>query len=185
MKSALFLAGGIVAAAILTGCASDSSQDTAGGSVEQQRWEKQIKESYPEWKPSQDTAKAAPAQTAPATVQQEPALPLPSDPAPTAVLVQNEPAAQEEKPFFTEPANFKVENNYGTYKTAPEPVTVKVPDIKEPVKHIVKKGENLSKISKHYYGVEHRWTEIYEANKSKISKPDLIQPGLELTIPSK
>lgn len=179
MKSALFLAGGIIATAILSGCASDSSQDTAGGTTEK-TWEKQIKESYPEWKPGQET------KTAPAAVQQqEPAqaLPLPADPAPTNLVVQNEPA-QEEKPFFTEPKNFTVENNYGTYKSTPEPVTVKVPDIKAPVKHIVKKGENLSKISKHYYGVEHRWTEIYEANKSKISRPDLIQPGLELTIPS-
>jgi nucleoid-associated protein YgaU len=46
----------------------------------------------------------------------------------------------------------------------------------------VVKGDNLSKIGKHF-GVS--WKEIYEANKQLIKDPDLIQPGWKLKIPAK
>ena len=48
--------------------------------------------------------------------------------------------------------------------------------------YVVKSGDNLSKIGKHY-GLE--WKEIYEVNKDKIKNPDLIQPGWKLKIPVK
>jgi predicted nuclease with TOPRIM domain len=51
----------------------------------------------------------------------------------------------------------------------------------------VKAGDYLCKIaedSKIYgYGKYARWKEIYDANKDKISNPDLIQPGWNLFIP--
>ena len=46
----------------------------------------------------------------------------------------------------------------------------------------VVKGDNLSKIGKRF-GVG--WKEIYEANKTLIKDPDLIQPGWKLKIPQK
>ena len=46
-------------------------------------------------------------------------------------------------------------------------------------------GDSLSKIAKRFYGSANRWREIYEANKSKIKNPDLIQPGQVLVIPPK
>ena len=46
----------------------------------------------------------------------------------------------------------------------------------------VVKGDNLSKIGKRF-GVS--WKEIYEANKTLIKDPDLIQPGWKLKIPQK
>ncbi len=46
----------------------------------------------------------------------------------------------------------------------------------------VQKGDNLSKIASRY-GIT--WKEIYEANRDKISNPDLIQPGWKLKIPQK
>ena len=51
--------------------------------------------------------------------------------------------------------------------------------------HTVEKGENLSAIAEQELGSQARWKEIYELNKDVIGKdPDLIQPGMELKLPS-
>ena len=50
--------------------------------------------------------------------------------------------------------------------------------------HKVVAGETLSKISKHYYGTDGKWKQIYEANKAKMKSPDDIQVGMELVIPA-
>ncbi len=51
----------------------------------------------------------------------------------------------------------------------------------------VKIGDYLCKIAErseiYGYGKYARWKEIYNANKDKISNPDLIQPGWNLFIP--
>ncbi len=47
--------------------------------------------------------------------------------------------------------------------------------------YTVQSGDNLSKIGSKY-GVS--WQQIFEANRDKISDPDKIYPGQELTIPS-
>lgn len=47
--------------------------------------------------------------------------------------------------------------------------------------YTVVSGDNLTKIGAKY-GVT--WQQIFEANKDKISDPDKIFPGQELTIPS-
>jgi nucleoid-associated protein YgaU len=49
--------------------------------------------------------------------------------------------------------------------------------------YIVQKGDNLSKIAKQFYGDPGKWKKIHAANSDKIPNPDLIHPGLELTIP--
>jgi LysM repeat protein len=49
--------------------------------------------------------------------------------------------------------------------------------------YTVKEGDSLSLIAKEVYGDMGRWKEIYEANKDKISDPNLIDAGLELVIP--
>jgi nucleoid-associated protein YgaU len=49
--------------------------------------------------------------------------------------------------------------------------------------YIVKSGDNLSKIAKHFYGDPAKWKKIHAANSDKIPNPDLIHPGLQLTIP--
>ena len=49
--------------------------------------------------------------------------------------------------------------------------------------YVVKAGDTLSKISQAVYGDPARWKEIYEANKSVIPNPNVIQVGLELKIP--
>lgn len=50
--------------------------------------------------------------------------------------------------------------------------------------HIVKIGESLSKIAKHYYGNPMKYHSIFEANKHILKNPDIIHPGQELIIPN-
>jgi nucleoid-associated protein YgaU len=51
--------------------------------------------------------------------------------------------------------------------------------------YTVDSGDNLSNIAKQELGDANRWHEIYELNKDVIGKnPDLIQPGMELKLPS-
>ncbi len=49
--------------------------------------------------------------------------------------------------------------------------------------HDVVSGDNLSKISKHYYGDPNKYMVIFEANKPMLSNPDKIYPGQKLRIP--
>lgn len=49
--------------------------------------------------------------------------------------------------------------------------------------YTVVSGDSLSKIAKHFYGDASKWKGIWEANKSQIKNPDLIQPGQVLAIP--
>ena len=49
--------------------------------------------------------------------------------------------------------------------------------------YTVKKGDNLSKIAKQFYGDAAKWKKIHAANADKIPNPDMIHPGLQLTIP--
>jgi nucleoid-associated protein YgaU len=50
--------------------------------------------------------------------------------------------------------------------------------------YTVKAGDNLSKIAKQFYGDPGKWKKIHAANADKIPNPDLIHPGLQLTIPA-
>jgi nucleoid-associated protein YgaU len=52
-----------------------------------------------------------------------------------------------------------------------------------PRTYTVAAGDTLSAIAKREYGAADRWKVIFEANRDKISNPDLIQPGQVLTIP--
>ena len=47
----------------------------------------------------------------------------------------------------------------------------------------VKSGDNLSKISKQFYGDPNEYMRIFYANRDKLKDPDKIQVGQQLTIP--
>ena len=49
--------------------------------------------------------------------------------------------------------------------------------------YTVVKGDNLSKISKQFYGDPNKYPTIFEANKPMLKSPDLIYPGQMLRIP--
>ena len=50
-------------------------------------------------------------------------------------------------------------------------------------KHTVKRGDTLWGIAKSYYGSGSQFTKIYQANRDKISNPNLIYVGQVLLIP--
>lgn len=49
--------------------------------------------------------------------------------------------------------------------------------------YTVQKGDNLSSISKHFYGTPNKYMLIFEANKPMLSHPDKIYVGQVLRIP--
>ena len=49
--------------------------------------------------------------------------------------------------------------------------------------YTVKSGDNLSKISKQFYGDPNKYMRIFEANQPMLSHPDKIYPGQNLRIP--
>ncbi len=51
------------------------------------------------------------------------------------------------------------------------------------MRYTVQPGDSLSAISMKFFGTFSRWPEIYNANKSKISDPNVIQVGVTLEIP--
>jgi nucleoid-associated protein YgaU len=52
-----------------------------------------------------------------------------------------------------------------------------------PKTYTVQAGDTLSKISKQFYGDAGKYMKIFEANRDKLSNPDLIKVGQVLTIP--
>lgn len=60
---------------------------------------------------------------------------------------------------------------------------IKVADDSVYHRHVVKSGESLSKIAKHYYGDYMKYKEIFAANTNILKNPDVIHPGQELVIP--
>ncbi len=51
-------------------------------------------------------------------------------------------------------------------------------------RHIVKSGESLSKIAKHYYGDMMKYKQIFSANTNVLKNPDVIHPDQVLAIPN-
>lgn len=49
--------------------------------------------------------------------------------------------------------------------------------------YTVKAGDNLSKISKQFYGDPNEYMRIFYANRDKLNDPDKIQVGQQLNIP--
>lgn len=52
-----------------------------------------------------------------------------------------------------------------------------------PATHRVKPGESLSSIARERLGDAQRWRDIWQANRSKVPKPDMLQAGMELSLP--
>jgi len=51
-------------------------------------------------------------------------------------------------------------------------------------RHVVKSGDSLSKIAKHYYGDPMKYKQIFSANTNILSNPDIIHPDQVLIIPN-
>ena len=50
-------------------------------------------------------------------------------------------------------------------------------------RHVVRSGESLSKIAKHYYGDPMKYKQIFAANTNILNNPDVIYPDQVLVIP--
>ena len=50
--------------------------------------------------------------------------------------------------------------------------------------YVVKAGDNLSKISKQFYGDANEYMRIFYANRDKLNDPDRVQVGQQLSIPA-
>jgi nucleoid-associated protein YgaU len=50
--------------------------------------------------------------------------------------------------------------------------------------YVVEKGDNLSSISKRFYGKSKFWKQIFDANRDTIENPDLIYPGQTIVLPA-
>lgn len=61
---------------------------------------------------------------------------------------------------------------------------IKVADTSVYARHVVKSGETLGKIAKHYYGDAMKYKQIFSANTDILKNPDLIHPNQELIIPN-
>ena len=77
-----------------------------------------------------------------------------------------------------------------TSETTPQEETKSTPDASsaeenQPVSttYVVVRGDSLSRISRRVYGNAANWRRIYDANRDKISNPNMIYPGQNLTIP--
>lgn len=88
----------------------------------------------------------------------------------------------KEEPVRTETP---VEETVVLEEVVEEPVVEEVVEVipPQPKKVIVKDGEWLYDIARDHYGNFHDWQKIYDANKDKISDPDIIYPGMELVLP--
>ncbi len=53
----------------------------------------------------------------------------------------------------------------------------------KPVEYIVRSGDTLGEISKTYYGTTALWEIILDANRTLISRPQDLRPGMRLLIP--
>ena len=85
------------------------------------------------------------------------------------------PPGPEASPATGKPADFS-DVSSGSSTTAP--------GTGSSTTYTVKSGDSLSRIAKHFYGDASKWKKIHAANADKIPNPDLIHPGLQLTIPS-
>ena len=59
---------------------------------------------------------------------------------------------------------------------------LRIPPAHPPV-HTVARGETLGSIADHWYGDAKRYQDIFDANRSTLSSPDVIEVGQQLTIP--
>jgi nucleoid-associated protein YgaU len=82
-----------------------------------------------------------------------------------------------------EPPVHSVKETPAVETKIPETAKKEVKPASDVVIHKVVYKDQLTEISKKYYGTHKEWKRIYEANKDKIKNPHLIFPGQEFIIP--
>ena len=72
--------------------------------------------------------------------------------------------------------------NVASVESVNDKMTVASPEAESQMYTVVS-GDNLSKISKQFYGTPNKYPQIFEANKPMLTHPDKIYPGQVLRIP--
>ena len=85
---------------------------------------------------------------------------------------KDDAAKDKKKPDFSDVRS-------GGSSTAPQAP----PPVEQARTYTVVAGDSLSKIAQREYGDASKWKAIHQANRDKISNPDLIHPGQVLTLP--
>jgi LysM repeat protein len=72
-------------------------------------------------------------------------------------------------------------------QTSPHTITARLDAVVQPAArtYTVQPGDTLYRIALRYYGDGNYWPGLYQANRSKISNPNLIYAGQALTIPAR
>ena len=67
----------------------------------------------------------------------------------------------------------------------PKPVVIKKqsPAPSGPIRHVVRRGDNLKSLAVQYYGRSEKWVEIYEVNRRSIGPDGELAEGQVLVIP--
>lgn len=95
------------------------------------------------------------------------------------------PIQQTEKELEGEADVFKDEGSLAQAVDEPREVMDAVSgDTTTETVHTVRSNESLAVLSKKYYGDKAKWRVIFEANRDKMSNPDVLYVGLKLKIPS-
>jgi nucleoid-associated protein YgaU len=110
-----------------------------------------------------------------------PAAFTPASPAPTVV-----PAASKPEVAMKRPAD-KFEDDVVVPPKKKSRYTTRPVAMEKPMgggkTYVVQRGDTLQKISQKFYGTSKSWQKIYDANKAKLKKPDVIVVGTTLKIP--
>ncbi|MCF6175771.1 MAG: LysM peptidoglycan-binding domain-containing protein [Victivallaceae bacterium] len=153
MKTSLVILGGLLLLGSF-GCAPRLAQTQLGD--EELRWQKQIKKSYPAWKPPQTTP---PAVTGNITTE-------------TNNETDIDISVETEAITVTDTEQMPDDTAAPATDTAPAAKT-----------YTVQKGDTLSAISAKMYNTSHEVKRILEANRDIIKDQNKIQPGMKLVIP--
>lgn len=68
-------------------------------------------------------------------------------------------------------------------RPAAAPVMAVLADASEPSEYVVQSGDTLERIAEKWLGSRTEWLYLYDVNRSRITDPNLIRPGLKLVIP--
>lgn len=101
-------------------------------------------------------------------------------------LIQNEHFTDESTPVESEVINTQ-EKQLRINENQSEPTDVSQYVQAEKIKtqrfHIVRKDQNLSAISREYYGSANKWQKIFDANRNVLKDANKVKTGMKLIIP--
>ncbi|UDQ98576.1 LysM peptidoglycan-binding domain-containing protein [Lentisphaerota bacterium WC36G] len=166
-KKIIVLVTSVVSFVTLSGCGPTLAQPELG--EKEQSWKGYIEKSYSNWE--------VPTMLPP--VEEDA---LNSEESTTSVVDDSEVVNIAPSPLVVTDMNTTV-NPPLQSNTAPvtnEPKVVNL--VKQQQYYTVKKGDNLSKIARKFYG-KPNWKKIYDANSDILNNKNKLKPGMELVIP--